>query len=260
MIDAPEALLAITGLGFITGARRADVSEDEIERARKLDAAITTRAKRALTGTPSYKPPTPLDFKRVLKHLSRIVSHQDNVERQQRFPVGYHRLATAYNLMLGQVQAEVLKMLPRQAWDTVAGVQVGVPSDLKIWAFVSIVEVLDDPLQVFDLISTGAITKKQALAVQLVYPTFSQAVSDAFQEVIVGKRGADPAWLPDYRTAHGLAAWQGGSATPASMLARSQEAHAVARQKQEAIKQAPVAADVNTDGAPSDRATFGAPR
>jgi hypothetical protein len=259
VIEAAEALLAITGLGFITGSRRADVSEDEIERARKLGPAIATRAKRALTGTPSYEPPGQLDFKRVLKHLSRLVNHQELVARQQRFPAGFHRLATAYNLVLGQVQAEVLKMLPRQAWDTVAGVQVGVPSDLKVWAFVSVLEVLDDPLSVFGLISTGALTKKQALAVQLVYPTFSQAVSDAFLDVIAGKRGADSSWLPDWRTAHGLAAWQGGSATPASLMARSQEAHAATRQKQEAAKQAP-ARPLDTDAAPSERATFGVPR
>ena len=75
MIEAVEALVAETGLGLLTGARQAKITEDEIKSARELGPYIGTQSKRAIARTIEHRAPKQLNYKRTLSRLAKLASH-----------------------------------------------------------------------------------------------------------------------------------------------------------------------------------------
>lgn len=226
MIDPAEAMLAITGVGFLTGERTDAISDAEIVKARELESTIETKVKSAVSGTLGTRAPAPINYERTLKRLSKLQDVEDHAERAARFPPGYHKLATVYNVLLHQLQSEISKMLPRQTWESVAGTQVGPPTDLAFWKFQSILQVIDEPMTVFRLISNGQLLKKQSLAIKTIYPSLSADITTALVECIADKVAKGKGkWRPGWKLNKGLSAWFETSAIPADLLRRLQAAH-----------------------------------
>lgn len=226
MIDPAEALLAVTGVGFLTGERKDAISEDEIVKARELEQTIETKAKSAYSGALATRAPAPIDYERTLKRLSKLQDVNDHAERAAMFPPGYHKLATVYNILLHQLQSEVAKMLPRQTWESVTGTNVGPPTDLAFWKFQSILQIIDEPMTVFRLIGNGMLLKKQALALKTIYPSLAQVITTSLVECAVDRKAKSKGkWQPGWKLNKGLAAWFESSAIPPDLLKRLQDAH-----------------------------------
>jgi len=256
VIEPAEAMLAITGIGMLTGERKDAISEDEIVKARELESTIETRAKSCMSGTLDPRVPPAIDYERTLKRLSKLQDVNDHAERAAMFPPGYHKLATVYNVLLHQLQSEVAKMLPRQTWESVTGTEVGPPTDLAFWKFQNILHIIDEPMTVFRLICNGMLGKKQALALKTIYPSLAQAITTALVECAVNKKASSKGqWRPGWKLNKGLAAWFESSAIPPDLLKRLQQAHVH-------VDQPPPQQDASGQGgaqaaSPSDRAQFG---
>src|SRR5678809_787284 len=218
-------MLAVTGVGFLTGERTDAIDEAEIVKARELEQTIETKVKSAVSGSLGTRAPAPINYERTLKRLSKLQDVNDHAERVGKFPPGYHKLATVYNVLLHQLQSEVSKMLPRQTWESVAGTEVGPPTDLAFWKFQSILQIIDEPMTVFRLIGNGMLLKKQSLALKTIYPSLAGAITTALVECVVDKKARNKNWRPSWKLNKGLAAWFETSAIPADMLRRLQASH-----------------------------------
>jgi hypothetical protein len=257
MIDPAEALVAVTGLGLLTGERQASISLDEIERAAKLEATIETRTKQAVNGETDLRGPAPVNFKRALKRLSAVQKPEDHVERMTKFPPGYHQLAMSYNILLHQLQPEILKMLPRQTFQNITGTDVAAPADLAMQRFYQMLQVIDEPLTVFRHINNGSLLKKQALAVKTICPTFAQAVTDSLFQCVVEKKAVHPSWMPNWILNKGLCAWFESSSIPPDMLRRLQLASVNVANRKAAQEQPETQGGSNSSESPAQRVQFG---
>ncbi len=251
-LDPIEALAATTGIGLITGERKAPVSLDEIERAGKLAQKVAELVASAVNDTLNHRVPPPINVDRATEELNRLRDHGDHVDMITSFPPGYRRLATGYNLFLSQLRDEIAKMVPRQVSDRITGPEVNPAPAYQVAKFLSVLQVIDDPIQVIRCIGAGTLTKKQSAAVKLVYPTLSELITTALVAAIV-MRGKQPSW----RLNNGLAAWFETTPLPQAMLQRLQDMH-VRFAQQKAQQQMP--AGPPSDKSPADKTLFDTPR
>jgi hypothetical protein len=259
-LDPAEALLTITGVGLLTGERKADISTDEIKRAAVLADTIEMKAKATFNQSLDSRAPAPINFRRSLRQLSSIQDHGKHADRMERFPSGYTRLGISYNILLHQLQAEILKMMPVQTWQGIGGTETAPPSDLKFWKFLSILQVIDEPLTVFRLIANGQLLKKQALAVKAIYPSVAEAITTALTTCWISHKAVKADYRPNWILNKGLAAWFEGSPMPPDMLRRAQSMHIMANQAAAMAKQNPQGPEPpgQTSASPSQRAQYGA--
>jgi hypothetical protein len=219
VIDPVEALVAITGIGFVNGERVANVSEDEIERAAKIGEKIDAMCKSAVNGTLKHAVPPPINFDRTMKELSRKYAHDDHVQLNSKFPPGFRKLSMAYVAFLTSLRAEVFKMLPRHVSVDLTGPKIERAPAYQEAKFLSVLQAIDDPLQVIKGIGSGSITKKQAAAVQMVYPSLSERITTALISSAIAKG------LPSWKLNQGMATWFGTTAIDPAMMQRLQESH-----------------------------------
>jgi hypothetical protein len=152
-----------------------------------------------------------------------------------------------------------MKMLPVQTWQSIGGTETAPPSDLKFWKFLSILQVIDEPLTVFRLIANGQLLKKQALAVKTIYPTLSERITTALVSCWISHKAKQADYRPNWILNKGLAAWFEGSPIPPDMLRRCQQMHIMANAAAEQAKgqQPPPEPPGQTAASPSQRAQYG---
>ena len=233
VIDPAEAIAAIAGIGLLTGERHADISVDEIRRAQNLADTIEAKAKSTFNQSLDPRPPPAINWRRSLTRLAKLQKLEDHEARASKFPPGYERLAIAYNIFLHQLQPAILQMLPVQALESIGGTETAPPSDLKVWKFLSILQVIDEPLSVFRLISNGQLLKKQALAVKTIYPTLAEAITTALASCWIDRKSTKKDYRPNWILYTGLSAWFEGSPMPQQLMARAQAAHIRLRQQKQ---------------------------
>lgn len=231
-INPIEALAAITGIGLVTGERKAAITQDEVDRATKLGPKVAEMITSAIGDSLDCRVPPPINTKRAIATLSKMADHADHVELIEKFPPGYRRLATGYTIFMNGIKDEVSKMLPRQVSATLTGPVVNPAPAYVMAKFLSVLQVIDDPLQVIRAIGSGTLLKKQAAAVKLVYPTLSELITTALVAAVVMKRASSPKWTPSWRLNNGMAAWFETTPIPQPMLQRLQEAHVRFAQRQ----------------------------
>lgn len=100
-------------------------------------------------------------------------------------------------------------IFPRSTYETFLGAANVVPNDLAIYAFESVLEVLDEWTRVFTFIGQGALTKRQATAFRLVYPTISKAIDEALLSAAAAEKTKVKAYEVPPAAEVGIARWQG---------------------------------------------------
>jgi hypothetical protein len=100
-------------------------------------------------------------------------------------------------------------IFPRSTYETFLGASNLVPNDLAIYAFESVLEVLDEPMRLFAFIGQGALTKRQATAYRLVYPTLSAAIDEALLEAAANEKTKVVSYEVPPAAEVGIARWQG---------------------------------------------------
>ncbi len=258
-LDPAESLMAITGVGLLTGERQASISTEEIRRAANLADTVEAKAKSCFNQSLDVRAPAPINFKRSLKRLSALQGHSDHVDRMEKMPPGFTKLGITYNILLHNLQGEIMKMLPVQTWQSIGGTETAPPSDLKFWKFLSILQVIDEPLTVFRLIANGQLLKKQALAVKTIYPTLSERITTALVSCWISHKAKQADYRPNWILNKGLAAWFEGSPIPPDMLRRCQQMHIMANAAAEQAKgqQPPPEPPGQSTASPSQRAQYG---
>ena len=98
------------------------------------------------------------------------------------------------------------------------------PNDLAIYAFESVLEVLDEPDRIFAFMVAGALTKRQVDAFRKCYPTISSAIDEALRDAAGDEKAKHPDFELDPTTELGVQRWMGQPAVSPQTQANLQAA------------------------------------
>jgi hypothetical protein len=82
---------------------------------------------------------------------------------------------------------------------TVFGVNQLDPSDIALGMFEDLLEAVDRPLAVFDMVASGRLTTRQASLMQTVYPTLYNEIAMAVVDRCLDEKAANATWEPEFQ-------------------------------------------------------------
>ncbi len=248
MIEPVEAAMAVIGLRALVSKKVERVTVPVLERVDKLGKEITRLSRDLVNDKLTETFYSDLNYRAMLNDLADGFEIDQVQEMADQFPAEYRDLGLALTGHASQVITALTEMVPRSFYETVTGSKSLLPSDVAVWKFVSILEVLDDPLLIFPLMNTGALLKSQAHAVRELYPTFSAAVDAALFDAAVKAKAAKKSFELSPRAEVGVHAWASTAPALTPEDAVAKEKHAADRSKRLQSSQA-VAQKAKADAA-----------
>lgn len=237
-ISPAEAAMAVIGLRTIISRKVERITRPTLERIDGIGREVQRLARQMVHDQLTETFYSDLNYRATLADLSRGFDLTQVTEMADAFPPEFRDVGHALTLGASQVIQELSKLIPTSVYQTVAGPTSLLPDDVKVWKFVSILEVLDNPLMVFPLMNTGALLKSQANAVRLIYPTLSAAIDAAILDATVKAKAAKRSFELSPRAEVGVKAWMGQPQASPAMLQSTQAAAARTKEKAAARDQA----------------------
>ncbi len=223
-IAPAEACLAVIGLRTIISHKVERITRPTLDRIDGIGKEITRLARDTVNDRLEETWYSDLNYKATLADLARGVDLDQVQAMADEFPTEFRAVGHALTIFASQVIQELQGMIPTSVYMTVSGSTSLLPDDVKLWKFVSILEVLDNPMMVFPLMSTGALLRSQSHAVRVVYPTLSAAIDAALFDATIKAKTAKKSFELPVRTETGVKAWMGQGPVSKGMLQTSQAA------------------------------------
>lgn len=246
MTHAPLPTIAPVELMLMTVGLKAIISRDveKITKAKLKDMAgipkqITDLTRKLIHNelTPSFK--TDFNYRGALKDLAKGWDVNQVIEMTDKFPAEYQVVGHALVIKAKDTIAKLLKGYPVAQYQTLTGSIDLIPADTKLFKFVSILEILADPLMIFSLMSTGAMLRSQSNAVREIFPTFSQAVDAALLQQIISAKADKKSFELPPRAEVGVKAWFGKGPVSTKLLQQAQISVARVNERKNAQIQPP---------------------
>lgn len=234
-------MLAVIGLKPIISREVEEISTETLDRMDKVDEEIASLAKGVVRGQKVTPPQyAPFDPQKAINDLAAGWDVNQVAKMIQRFPVRFQAIGTALIVKSQEVIKQLMEGYPIAQYETLSGAINLKPTDLKRFKFKSVLELVNDPIRVFEFMSTGALNKAQAHAVRTVYPTLSACIDAAlFNETASAKatKGAD--WQIPYRQSYGIKKWLQKPAISQQAAVQAQKNHMNANQRKDAARNPP---------------------
>jgi hypothetical protein len=272
VIAPVEAALAVIGLRTIISKEVEKVTRAKLDKMAGLEKEIGKLARQMVNNELTETFYSDLNYRAMLRELSNGVDLKQVQEMVDQFPTEFRDVGNAVTIAASQIIQQLSDMLPRSFYTTVAGPTSLLPDDMKLWKFVSILEVLDNPLMVFPLMNTGALLRSQAMAVRQMYPTLSEVIDQAILGATVKAKAARKSFELAPRAEVGVQNWIRTNTAPdaapaveklaATQKKRLQSSQAAAKQgkeKQEKRESAKAAKTVAMTETTSERSNMNAP-
>lgn len=210
MINPGELALATIGISAIL---RDEVPRQGVERLQRMAAIpkqILTLAGKVAAGNLTYQAlPREHSYRALLDRLSSPLRPNEIQGLIDKFPGEGADIGAAFVIAAQQALQHVKDLFPVSVYTTFAGPKNMVPNDLAIWQFLSQLDVINDPMRVFALMSSGALLKRQADAIRLIYPTMSKAIDPALYGAISRRIAAKASYQLPPAAEFGVATWLG---------------------------------------------------
>ena len=238
-IDAVERLMLAVGFRAIVSRAVERITKGKLNEVQDIGKRVAALANDLVNGAlgPSSSPE--MNYRATLKDLARGWDQQQLEATVEQFPPEYRSDGHALVLKANKVIQAMLSQYPVVNYVTVTGSANLIPDDVRIFKFVTVLEVIDDPLSVFSLMAEGALLQNQTKAVRLVYPTLSQAIDAAILEATIHAKADKKTFELNPRTEIGVKAWFGHGPVPVDTLRGTQAAVARTNARKAAQPQAP---------------------
>lgn len=210
MISQGELALAQMGVSSIIDGEAPKMGIMRIENALALPKRIPELARQAVRGKLKYYPE-----KRKHKYtdlLERMAANLPQEEIQQLvelFPSEAHAMASEFSIIIQHTLESLKQLIPVSTITSFTGPRSILPSDDRLWKFFNQLELLNDPLKVFNMISVGALLKSQSEAVQEIYPTVSDEITKSLYEAVAEAVTEKEGFRLAPRVEYGLGNWLG---------------------------------------------------
>jgi hypothetical protein len=219
-----EALLMTVGLRAVISRQVETVTKAKLKTMSAIPKQVADLARKLVNDELSPSFYSDLNYRQAVKELAAGFKIEQVVAMTQKFPREYQVAGSALIIKAQEVVQQLSQLVPVSQYQTLAGSVDLLPADTKLFKFISILEVLDDPLMVFSLMGRGALLKTQANAVRVCYPTLSAAIDAAILQATMTAKSAKKSFELPYRAEYGIKAWFGKGPVPTSTLQKAQAA------------------------------------
>jgi hypothetical protein len=242
LISPPEAALAVIGIRPIISRAVERIRVSTLREIDSLPRAITTAARAVVRGERFDATVGTADSKRyraMLKDFARGYDYQQVEDMVDMFPAEFKALGTGLVVLASQVVQGLSAMYPSSSYQTVTGSVNLVPPEPKLWAFARVLDLLDQPMNVFSLIATGALLRSQTRAFRMAYPTIGRAIDAALVDEIRKAKVDKVSFRLPMLAETGMCSWMDMSppGADASSLAQNHAAAGTAKEKTAARKE-----------------------
>lgn len=245
-IDTVEAVLAVTGVRPLISKDVEKFTKAQLDEASTLPAQIARLARSLAKDEVEDVPLFETSYERTLRDLYDEWQPQQLEQMAGAFTKWMPGVEVPYMAKAKEVLDFLRSIFPRSTYETFLGAANLVPNDMAIYAFESVLEVLDAPLKVFSLIAQGAISKRQVAAMRAVYPTLSAAIDEAIIDGLASAKSERASWDLAPAAELGATKWFGKPAMPPAQQNALQASFAKpAPDQQQAAPSAPAAGRTN---------------
>jgi len=223
-LDPVEVALAVIGVRPVISKTVEKVNAEKGAEMAAYPRRIVANARQVCRGELASVPFGDFNYDKTLRDLSEGYNEDQLVEMVQKFPPALEELASQFIVKAGQTVQLLSDIFPRQLYVDLLGPKNLIPAELTIRRFVSILDVIDDPMRVFPLMGCGALLASQRDTVLKVYPTISKAITESLRECAERELAAKKSFQFTARANIGIGTWIGrAQVTPdlAAMLAAS---------------------------------------
>ena len=235
-----EIMLAVIGMKPIISREVETVSPETLDEMDKVPEEIAQLARGVVRGTKVTPPKyAPFEPQKAINDLAAGWDVQQVKDMIAKFPVRYQAIGTALVVKSQDVIKQLMQGYPIAQYQTLSGSVSLQPTDMKKFKFKSVLEMVNEPLRVFEFMSTGALTKAQAHAVRTVYPTLSACIDAALMNETVAAKAARASFELPPRAEYGVKNWFQKPQISQSAAVQSQKNHAHANERKDAARQPP---------------------
>ena len=244
-IDTIEAVLAVTGVTPLITKDVERFTKAQLDEASTLPAQIAKLARQLAHDEVEPAPLFETSYEKTLRDLYDEWQPKQLEQMAGAFSKWLPGVEVGYMSKAKEVLDFLRSIFPRSTYETFLGSANLVPNDMAIYAFESVLEVLDAPLKVFSLIAQGAISKRQVAAVRLVYPTLSAAIDEAIIDGLASAKSERASWELAPAAELGAKKWFGKPAMPPAQQNALQASFAKPAPDQQQAPPAPAAGRTN---------------
>jgi len=193
VIDRGEALVAVVGMRRVLDRSLKYITIEDREKASRLEARVDLLAAQLVNGTLSeYEPTSPSDYDDLLANLSEPPTPTQLQTMIASLPGEDHDDAAAFLAVAGGCWKYLQASLPIVVKRSLYGAQNLPPSGVALTTFEFLLQVIDDPLCVFELMNTGALLRSQGAALKACFPSIHGAIVQAVTERMLGDETDGP--------------------------------------------------------------------
>lgn len=192
MIDVGELALASIGIVAVIGDDVPRVGVGRKEDMARIERDIPKLARQLVNGELSRAPmERPHTYERLLEVLGGLPGSVDVQAWIEKFDVEDQAdLGAPFATAAQSALKDLAAVFPRQSYVTLTGPKVLTPPTQQLADFYFVLDVVNNPLRMFNLMSVGGVLPRQRDAVRLVFPGISSAIDDAVSEALVNATAA----------------------------------------------------------------------
>lgn len=233
VIDKTELALAVIGAKPVISAAVEKVTMAQVHEMEHLTKRIYDDAKAIVNGEAHKVPRPDVNYKTMLNELTEDFNTAQLTAMIASFPQPIEDIKGDFAIKAIQLVKFLLSILPVQTKMTMTGRENIPPSALLVQRFAVVYDVLNEPLRILSHIACGSLLNSQRDAVQLIYPTLSKAVDDAFTVAAENAKGEKKSFQVPPKCAIGWSTWKKLPLVSAQFGQRLQQNHAAAKQRKE---------------------------
>lgn len=233
-IAVVEGLLLEVGIDALISRQVERIGKGRLAKMASIPREIETLSRKLVRG--DLEPSVALsdfDWRRDVAELAAGWDAQQVIDMCKQFPPEYQAAASALIIKAQALIKELSTGLPLAKYQTFAGDKSLMPADSHIFKFASVLEVIRNPLIVFQLMAGGSLLKIQANAVRETYPTMSAAIDAGIVNATIAAKAEKKSFELNERAERGVKAWFGKGAIPTSALKQSQANVAASNEKKQ---------------------------
>ena len=156
-----EVLLATIGLKPIISRAVETISSEKLAEMAGMPDEIRRLAKQLVRSESVSVPAYPdFDYRGAVKELAKGWDVQQVLAMIKKFPSQYAATGTALVVKAEATIKQLLQGYPVAQYQTLTGSVNLLPSDMKLFKFVTVLEAIDEPLNVFKFMSSGSLPTK----------------------------------------------------------------------------------------------------
>ena len=239
VIAPVEIMLAVIGLKPIISREVETVSPETLDEMDNFSVELAKLAHGVVRGKVTAPKYAAFDPQKAINDLASGWDVHQVLEMVQKFPTRYQAIGTALVVKSQDVIKQLMQGYPIAQYQTLAGKVNLKPTDLKKFTFQAVLELLNEPLRVFEFMSSGALTKLQAHAVRTVYPTLSACIDASIMNETITAKAADKSFELPFRSEYGVKRWLQKPVISANAAAQAQKNHLNANQRKDQARQPP---------------------